>query len=214
MPLLDVPIPDEPAALPHDLRKFLAEADKRVEAALADARTPAFVPSNYEALFPVLRTLYHSALLRGTTFAEWGSGVGVATLVAAFVGFDAYGIEAEWELVEEARKLADDFDLPAEFVCGSFIPPGGEDHVLRAGDYAWLTTEEDSAYDDLGIGPDDLDIVYAYSWPDEEQVVSELFERHAGPGAVLLSCIGGDNFRLRRKMPPKKKANRSARRRG
>jgi hypothetical protein len=205
MPLVDVPIPDEPAAVPHDLKRFLAEADKRVEAALAEARTPAFVPSNYEALFPVLRTLYHSALLRGTTFAEWGSGVGVATLVAAFVGFDAYGIEAEWELVEAARRLADDFDLPAEFVCGSFIPPGGEAHVLRAGEYAWLTTEEDSAYEDIGLGPDDLDIVYAYSWPDEQQVVSELFERHAGPGAVLLSCDAGDQFRLRRKVLPKKK---------
>ena len=130
------------------------------------------------------------------------------------MGFDAYGIEAECELVEEARKLADDFDLSAEFVCGSFVPPGGEEHVLKAGDYAWMTTEEDSSYDDLGLSVDDLDIVYAYSWPDEEQVVAELFEQHAGSGAVLLSCIGGNNFRLRRKMPPKKKANRSARRRG
>lgn len=212
MPLVDVPIPDEPAAVPYHLKRFLAEADKRVEAALAEARTPAFVPSNYEALFPVLRTLFHSALLRGTTFAEWGSGVGVATLVAAFVGFDAYGIEAEWELVEAARRLADDFDLTAEFVCGSFIPPGGEEHVLRAGDYAWLTTEEDSAYDDLGLGPDDLDIVYAYSWPDEQQVVAELFEKHAGPGAVLLSCDAGDQFRLRRKVLPKKKAKAHNRR--
>ncbi len=213
MPLIDVPIPDEPAAVPHDLKRFLAEADKRVEAALADARTPAFVPSNYEALFPVLRTLFHSALLRGTTFAEWGSGVGVATMVAAYVGYDAYGIEAEWELVEEARKLADDFDLPAEFVCGSFIPPGGEAHVLKAGEYAWMTTEEDSAYEDLGVAADDLDIVYAYSWPDEQQVVSELFEKYAGIGAVLLSCEAGDQFRLRRKMPPKKRAGKSSRRR-
>jgi hypothetical protein len=213
MPLLDVPIPDEPAAVPHDLKRFLAEADKRVEAALADARTPAFVPSSYEALFPVLRTLFHSTLLRGTTFAEWGSGVGVATMVAAYVGYEAYGIEAEWELVEEARKLADDFDLSAEFVCGSFIPPGGEEHVLKAGEYAWMTTEEDSSYDDLGVAPDDLDIVYAYSWPDEQQVVAELFEKYAGVGAVLLSCEAGDQFRLRRKMPPKKKGASVGRRR-
>lgn len=213
MPLLDVPIPDEPAAVPYDLKRFLAEADKRVEAALADARTPAFVPSSYEALFPVLRTLFHSTLLRGTTFAEWGSGVGVATMVAAYVGYEAYGIEAEWELVEEARKLADDFDLSAEFVCGSFIPPGGEEHVLKAGEYAWMTTEEDSSYDDLGVAPDDLDIVYAYSWPDEQQVVAELFEKYAGVGAVLLSCEAGDQFRLRRKMPPKKKGASVGRRR-
>ncbi len=212
MPLVDVIIPDEPAAVPFHLRRFLTEADKRVEEALADARTPAFVPSSYEALYPVLRALFHSALLRGTTFAEWGSGVGVATMVASFVGFDAHGIEAEWELVESARRLADDFELSAEFVCGSFIPPGGEEHVLKAGEYAWLTTEEDSAYEDLGVAVDDLDIVYAYSWPDEQQVVAELFEKHAGPGAVLLSCEAGDQFRLRRKVAGKKKGKPAKRR--
>jgi hypothetical protein len=208
MPLVEVPIPDEPAAVPYHLKRFLAEADKRVEAALADARTPAFVPSNYEALFPVLRTLFHSTLLRGTTFAEWGSGVGVATLVAAYVGYDAYGIEAEWELVEEARKLADDFDLSAEFVCGSFVPAGGEDHVYRTGEYGWFTTQSDSAYADLGLDPDDFDIVYAYPWPDEEEVVADLFEMFAGDGAVLLTCKGGEGFRLRRKVASRRSRKR------
>jgi hypothetical protein len=205
MPLVDVLIPDEPAPLPFEVKRFLREADLRVEAELAEARSPAFVPSNYERVYPVLRTLADSALLRGHTFCEWGSGLGVVTCAAALLGYDAYGIEAEWGLVEEARKLADDFDLSAEFVCGSFIPTGGEDHVYRSGEYTWFTTQSDSAYHDLGLDPSDFDIVYAYPWPDEEEVVSELFEMYAGTGAVLLTCKGGEGFRLRRKVEKKRR---------
>jgi hypothetical protein len=200
MPLVDVPIPVEPAPLPYEVKRFLREADRRVEAELAEARAPAFVPSNYELVYPVLRALADSALLRGHTFCEWGSGLGVATGVAALLGYEAYGIEAEWGLVEEARRLVDDFDLSAEFVCGSFIPAGGERHVYRAGEYAWFTTESDAAYTELGLGPDDFDLVYAYPWPDEEEVVADLFEMYAGAGAVLLTCKGGEGFRLRRKV--------------
>jgi hypothetical protein len=42
-------------------------------------------------------------------------------------------------------------------------------------------------------------VIFAYSWPDEELVVGELFDRYAGAGALLLSYHGGDEFRLRRK---------------
>ncbi|NIO39185.1 MAG: hypothetical protein GTO41_02680, partial [Burkholderiales bacterium] len=42
--------------------------------------------------------------LRGqaTTFLEWGSGLGVVAIMASRLGFEAYGIEAEAELVEHA----------------------------------------------------------------------------------------------------------------
>ena len=209
MPLVDVPIPDEPVRLPFEVKRFLKEADRRVEAELAEARSPAFVPSNYERVYPVLRVLAESALLRGHTFCEWGSGLGVATDVAALVGYDAYGIEAEYGLVEEARKLADDFDLSAEFVCGSFVPTGGEDRVYQGGQYSWFTTESDSAYADLGLDPDDFDLVYAYPWPDEEEVVADLFEQYGGDGAVLLTCKGGEGFRLRRKVAARRGRKRA-----
>lgn len=205
MPLVDVPIPVEDAPLPFEVKRYLKEADKRVERELAEARSPAFVPSDYDRVFPVLRALADSALLRGHTFCEWGSGLGVNVGLAAFLGYDAYGIEAEWGLVEEARRLADDFDLSAEFVCGSFIPAGGERHVHRGGEYSWFTTESDSAYAELGLGADDFDLVYAYPWPDEEQVVAELFDLYAGVGAVLLTCKGGEGFRLRRKVEKRKR---------
>ena len=70
---------------------------------------------------------------------------------------------------------------------------------------SWFTTEGDYAYEEMGLDPDDFDVVYAYSWPDEEAVVADLFDRYAGPGAVLVSYHGGTDFRLRRKMPRRRR---------
>ena len=129
----------------------------------------------------------------------------MVTCLAAGLDYEAYGIEIEGELVDAARRLADDFDLPAEFAHGSFVPRGAEDRVHAAGSYSWLTTEGDYAYEELGLEPDDFDVVYAYSWPDEEAVVGELFDRYAGVGAVLVTYHGGTDFRLRRKVVRRKR---------
>ena len=59
-----------------------------------------------------------------------------------------------------------------------------------------------------------MDLVFAYSWPDEELVVSELFDRYAGEGAVLMSYHGGDEFRLRRKALKRKSSTSPRRKRG
>jgi len=144
---------------------------------------------------------------RGKQFCEWGSGFGVVACLAAMLDFDACGIEVEAALVDEARQLADDFGLPVAFAQGSFIPQGAEDRVHTGGVYSWMTTEADYAYEELGLEPRDLDVVFAYPWPDEEGVTAELFDRYAGPGAVLATYHGGSDFRVRRK------ARRTGRRR-
>ena len=56
-----------------------------------------------------------------------------------------------------------------------------------------------------GLTPDDLDVVYAYPWPDEEAVTAELFERYAGTGAILLTYHGGDGIRARRKVDKRRR---------
>jgi hypothetical protein len=112
--------------------------------------------------------------------------------------FDACGIEIQPELVDAARELADEFGLPVEFVRGSFIPPGG-DACLGDGEFAWLTTDEDGSQEELGLGPDAFDVIFAYPWPDEERAVAALFERHAAAGALLLTYHSGEDVRLRRK---------------
>lgn len=214
MALTELPaLPVEPG-IPPDVRRFLREADQRIEDFQVWARVPAFVPCDFEGTFRLLRALSESLLLRGNRFCEWGSGFGVATGLASLVGFDACGIEIDGELVSHAQKLADDFELEVEFIRGSFIPRGGEQRVHDAGNYAWFTTDADSAYEELDLDADDMDLVFAYSWPDEELVVGELFDRYAGAGAVLMSYHGGDEFRLRRKAAKRKPHTSPQRKRG
>jgi hypothetical protein len=55
------------------------------------------------------------------------------------------------------------------------------------------------------LAPDDFDIIFAYPWPDEAQVVDDLFDRYAAAGAVLLTYEGGADFRLRRKIAKRRR---------
>jgi len=199
MPLVELSLPADRAALPGDVRAFLREADRRIERFRRDRHIPGFVPSDFARAYGVLRALAEGDVTAGTLLCEWGSGFGVVTCLAAMLDFDACGIEIEGELVDAARQLADDFGLPAEFVRGSFIPPESE-VCLAAGDgFGWLTTHAGSTDEELGLGPADFDVIFAYPWPDEERVIGALFERHARPGAVLMTYHGCEDLRLRRK---------------
>ena len=200
MPLADVDHPPLDADVPADVRRFLRDARRRIDRFQREAHAPAFVPSDYEAAYRGLKAVADHGLARGPQFCEWGSGFGVVAGLAAFLGFDSCGIEVEAELVAEARHLADDHGLAVEFVQGSFVPPGGDEKVVRAGEYAWFTTESDAAYDELGLDVADLDIVFAYPWPDEEAVTADLFDRYAGPGALLVTYSGMDGIKIRRKV--------------
>jgi hypothetical protein len=199
MPLLDLDLPllDDP--VPVEVCRFLEEAEKRIDEFQLACRVPGFVPSDYTAAYGVLRALAETPVLRGRQFCEWGSGFGVVTCLAAMLDFDACGIEIERMLVDEARLLAEDFGLSVEFVQGSFVPPGAEERIHASGNYSWLTTDGDYAYEDLELDLADLDVIFAYPWPDEEAVTGELFERYGGVGSVLVTYHGGSDFRLRRK---------------
>jgi hypothetical protein len=102
-------------------------------------------------------------------------------------------------LVYAAQELADDFDLPVRFVLGSFIPSVADGGVAADDSFAWLTTDGNYPYEELGLNPDDFDVVFAYPWPDEEQVIGRVFERCSAPGAVLVTYHGAADFRQRRK---------------
>ena len=201
MPLTDLFLPDDPDRhIPDEVRRFVREGDRRIGQFQVTGRLPAFVPSDYLGGYRVLKALSAGPLLRGNRFCEWGSGFGVVAGLAAGLDFDAHGIEAEGELVDAARQLAEDFDLAVEFAHGSFVPRGGETRVHKGGAYSWFTTEGDYAYDELGLDPDDFDVIFAYPWPDEEAVTEDLFDHFGGAGAVLVTYHGGNDFRLRRKV--------------
>ena len=194
MPLVDLHLFPNPT-IPPNVRNFLHEAERRVERFRQDRVTPAFVPSDFTAAYLALRALEESDLAPGRYFCEWGSGFGVAACLAAMLGFDSCGIEAEEELVDCARRLADDFGLAVQFACGSFLPTG----KVAAGEFAWLVTSGPCGHRELGLDPEDFDVIYAYPWPDEERLTADLFARVARPGAVLATYHGEGAVRLRKK---------------
>jgi hypothetical protein len=196
-------LPIDRSPLPADVQALVVEAERRIECFQHDSRVPGFVPCDFSEAYRVLRAVT-AAALPGQLFCEWGSGFGVATCLAAMLDFEAWGIEIDGELVREARQLAHDFDLPAEFVRGSFIPRGSNVPVEGDG-FAWLDTEEDDTQLEMDLGPDDFNLIFAYPWPDEERAVSGLFERHAMTGAVLLTYSSNGSMRLRRKIANKSK---------
>lgn len=199
MPLHNVPRPDLVGSIPTNIRAFLREADRRIRGYYRRYRNSAFVPCNFRGAYGILQHLAAQAETAGTLFCEWGSGFGVVTCLAASLEFDACGIEVDSILVRASRRLAADFDLPVEFAQGSFIPAG--DRILRrdAGSFACLTTTAAPAHEELGLATEDFGIIFAYPWPDEESALGQLFERHAGTGALLVTHHGGEDFRLRRK---------------
>jgi hypothetical protein len=199
MPLVDLNLLSGGTAVPDDVRSFLREAERRIERFQRTHRIPGFVPSHFARVYGVLQALAATDLAPSRLFCEWGSGLGVVTCLATLAGFHAWGFEAQVRLVRGARQLAADFDLPAEFTCGSFIPAAARRQLLAGREFAWLGTGGRCGHEALGIGLDEFDVIYAYPWPDEEGLVEQLFEGHARPGALLMTYHGDRGLWLRRK---------------
>ncbi len=161
---------------------------------------PAFVPSNFEIAYRALVEIQAMNLATGRRFIEWGSGIGVVACLASCVGFDAVGIEIERKLVDIAQQIAGDHAIDVEFVCGSFVPAGVVPRVDWIDGVAWLTTEGDDGHEELELDPDDFDVIFAYPWPGEEQVIFDLFADVAAVGALLLTFHGMEGVKLQRKV--------------
>ncbi len=210
MPLVDVEISIDGSVLSDDVVAFLREADLRVSKFVRDSpiRVTGFVPSDFVTVYQALRAITEAKLAPGTSLCEWGSGFGVVASLAAMLGFKVCGIEIERGLVDASRRLADDFDLPVEFVHGSFVPPGAqayaeETYADNNAGYFWLVTDADDAYEELELDPDDFDVVFAYPWPGEECLIEILFEKYAAEEALLLTYNQFNSVRLRRKVGKK-----------
>jgi hypothetical protein len=198
MPLVRLALRPGSARAPVDVRRFLKEARARIARFQRSQRAPAFVASDFAAVYATLRRLEESGLPPGRLFCEWGSGFGVVSCLAAMLGFDARGIEADGRLVAAARRLAADFDLPAEFVRGNFIPRNEQEGRSARRAHAWLSTGGRCGHQAMGLELADLDLVFAYPWPDEEDLVADLFARRAREDALLLTYHEEGGLRLRR----------------
>lgn len=141
-----------------------------------------FIPAEYERVVNALLP-YRGRVRR---FLEWGSATGVITISAALLGFEAYGIEIDADLVAAARRLALRHGADARFAVGSFLPEGYEWRA-EGGDPRLGTIEHGpSAYEELGHALDGFDLVYGYPWGGEEPLMIDLMRKRGAPGAHLL----------------------------
>src|SRR5262245_59882868 len=77
-----------------------------------DHQAPRFVPSVPERVFAVLEEVTRRQLPPTRVFCEWGSGFGTATCLAALLGYEAYGLEIDEELVRLSRAMARRLGIP------------------------------------------------------------------------------------------------------
>jgi len=151
-----------------------------------------FVAADYERIRDALIRLYRP----GQLFLEWGSATGVVTIVADLIGYEAYGIELDRELVRTAREMAARHGSGARFIAGSFLPAGYR-YRSPAGDSRIGTIGEGaSAYPEMGHPLEDFDLVYGYPWSGEEPMMRDLMSAYGRRDAHLLLHGGSDGVRV------------------
>lgn len=202
--LEEIAIPEDLIAgieIPDRVDRLIVETEKRITSFVeknSKGEFFGFIQSDFRATYQALSWLKGTHHALGTSFCEWGSGIGAVAMLAAIAGFRSCGIEVKDALVEESISLAGDFNVKVEFVSGSFIPEDSHDLLSAPEEFAWLDLTAEPAYDELGYDPDNFDVVFAYPWPSEQHLIFELFEDCASNGALLLTYHGENGIRLHR----------------
>lgn len=175
--------------LPSEVEAFLADADARIDDFFdrrRNNRRVDFYPSDYPLVYSVLRAL-RQRNDQARRFCEWGSGFGVVAGLGALLGYEAYGIEINPWLVAASKDLHAKHNLELKILEGSFIPEeyarnetfsNGETNTILSGS---------GVYDGVDVDIEDFDVIFAFPWPDEEEMYRDLFARYADNGAVLIT---------------------------
>ncbi len=166
----------------HALAEEGRELWRRFDREVRSRQWHPFVPANYERALRTLLALREP----GRLFLEWGSAMGVITIMADLLGFEAYGIELDPELVAVARDLARRHGSAARFAVGSFLPAGYRYRPRHGDDRLGTIGRGPSGYVELGHPLDDFDIVYAYPWSGEEPIMRDLMRAYGAPHARLI----------------------------
>lgn len=142
-----------------------------------------FVASDYEVVYHALAELQDQA----TTVLEWGSGLGVIAIMAARLGFEAYGIEIEPKLVDLSCNLAEKYGADVEFALGSYVPAEYTlDPELVDADFR-TSFDDEPGYDDLDMELRDFDIVFVYPWPNERALHQDIMRQCGGPHSLFMT---------------------------
>ena len=176
-----------------------------------DHQAPRFVPSVPERVFAVLAEVTTRHLPPKRVFCEWGSGFGTATCLAALLGYEAYGLEIDEELVRLSRAIARRLGIQVTMLCTSFLPAGyaasaggdGVALVMPASVRAHHDTAEARGplrYDGMEIAIADIGLFFAYPWPEERALMRQLFEAVARVEALLVVYHTDTDIRVWRKV--------------
>jgi len=202
--LIRVPLDwDSESELPEAIERFLANAEGLLQEYWDSwHRRPIeqYVACDFRDVWRAMAAIQEQSLARGRLFCEWGCGFGIVTALAAKLGWDAIGIEAEAFLVERARQFLAAEKIAAEIWHGNFLPPGAERLARHQANHASLFHQVPNAYADHDLQVDDFAIVFAYPWPGEDGFLKEVFHVHAAPDSLLLLFLGPYELELYRKV--------------
>lgn len=199
------------AALPEGAQALVDEAEACFETFYTqklNKRYPRYVASEPTQVFAAIQWVQAQDLVSGNRFLEWGSGFGIATGLAALLGFEACGIELREGLVEIARNLMESQGIDADFLCTSYIPEGFIEYETASGtdlipdDSFGHQGEKAPFYSDGGqeIEISEIDLFYAYPWPGEQEMMLKLFEHVAGVDSILIAYFGDREICIYRKV--------------
>jgi hypothetical protein len=154
-----------------------------------------FVPAEYDRVLAVLRELWRP----GLRFLELGSAMGIITVMADLLGYEAYGIEIDERLVQSAREITVRYGSGARFAAGSFLPQGWAWRPRDGDGRLGTIGEGTSGYQGLGMPLDAFDLVYGYPWGGEEAMMLDLVRAHGAPDGRLLLHLCSGELRLMRR---------------
>lgn len=196
-------------AVPPKVRAFIEEADRRCDVFYdqqLNKRYPRYVPSEPDQVYAALQYVTEQGWPLGQNFVEWGSGFGVATGMAALLGYEATGIEIQADLIAMAESLLNDQQIAAQFICTSYVPDGyvlydaiGGDDIVKDDGYA-ADDEEGPYYADMDVPVGEIDLFFVYPWPGEQEMMLKLFDAVAGEGAILIAYFGDKDICIYRKL--------------
>ena len=189
-----MPTSPQDRTLLAEFRRLWAEADNLWARHHDASGFHGYVSADYLSVFRSLFRMQGSV----STVLEWGSGLGIVTIMASRMGFEAYGIEVEPELVWFSESLARTYGPNARFAIGSFIPDDFVLHPADVDDASRTVIDAASAYDELDMELRDFDLVYAYPWPDEHALYRRVMSEFGRKESLLLTYDAGEGIELTR----------------
>ena len=202
MSLKQVDLDVDAQELHADVRDWLVAGRERIERywdQFPKKPLPQYIECDFDYVARALQACVHQNLNDGQLFCEWGCGFGIVTGIAALLGLDAVGIEAEEFLCSQARVLLEQNNIHAEIWQGNFLPPGAATLAEETDPLVSLTHKIPAAYAQHDMQLSDFALTFVYPWPGEEHFLRAVFDRYARPGGLMLQFRGPYHVELFRK---------------